>query len=289
MKQRAKKYFLTALKLLISVAALYYVFRNTDLKSLQILLLNSNPLLLICALLLFVVSKAISATRLNIFLKAAGVKLDNLVNLKLYLLGMYYNLFLPGGIGGDGYKVYYLNKHSGTSIKTGISVILFDRVTGVLALVFMSLLLIIFVPELQISSYLGISAALLLIVGFYFIVNKWFKIYFIHLNRTNIQSLGVQVAQLICAFLILLALGEKQDVLTYLFVFLVSSVIAVIPFTLGGIGARELTFLYAARMLDLNVTVSVSLSLLFFVITALVSMGGIYYSIRPQKIMRTDL
>jgi hypothetical protein len=97
--------------------------------------------------------------------------------------------------------------------------------------------------------------------------------------------LGVQVAQLVCAFLILLALGEKQDILTYLFVFLVSSVVAVIPFTVGGIGARELTFLYAARLLHLDIAVSVSLSLLFFVVTALVSLGGIYYSIRPEMIM----
>jgi len=31
---------------------------------------------------------------------------------------MFYNLFLPGGIGGDGYKIYLLNKLSNKSIKS---------------------------------------------------------------------------------------------------------------------------------------------------------------------------
>jgi hypothetical protein len=197
---------------------------------------------------------------------------------------MYYNLFLPGGIGGDGYKVYYLKRHANLPVKKAITVVLFDRVTGVLALAFMCLLLISFLPEWNAGTYTGIFSGVLLVAGFYYIVWKFFRIYYPFLNQTNIQSLGVQAAQLICAFFILLALGENKDTVTYLFVFLVSSVIAVIPFTLGGIGARELTFLYAARLLNLDITVSVSLSLLFFLITALVSLAGMPFSLRPEWI-----
>jgi hypothetical protein len=51
----------------------------------------------------------------------------------------------------------------------------------------------------------------------------------------------------------------------------------VIPLTIGGIGSRELTFFYGASLLELNENTSVSVSILFFLITAAVSLMGIYY------------
>lgn len=284
MIRRARKYFQTAVKLFISGAALYYVLSNTDLNSLVSLMRKSNAALLTLALLFFVLSKIISAYRLNLFFKAEGIIISNSVNLKLYWLGMYYNLFLPGGIGGDGYKVYYLKNRLDAPVKKSILVVLFDRVTGVLALAFLCLLLIVFIPELKSIGYLSLIPAVLLVLSFYLVVNKWFRQFYPFLNRTNIQSLLVQLSQLICAFLILSSLGEHPDIFTYLFVFLISSIVAVVPFTIGGIGARELTFLYAARLLDLNIAVSVSLSLLFFLITAVVSLGGMPFSLRTDWI-----
>jgi uncharacterized membrane protein YbhN (UPF0104 family) len=70
----------------------------------------------------------------------------------------------------------------------------------------------------------------------------------------------------------------------YLFVFLLSSVVAVIPFTIGGIGAREIAFLYAAGYLNLDTSLSIALSLLFFFITVLVSLTGIVYVYRPESV-----
>lgn len=290
MIQRTRKYLQVALRLLISGAALYYVLSKTDLNSLGALLRNSNPFLLVVALVFFSLSKVMSAYRLNVFLRADEIYLENSENLRLYWLGMYYNLFLPGGIGGDGYKVYYLKKYKETPVKKSIKILLFDRVTGVLALIFMSLLIVIFIPEVKIGSYMSLIAVALMILAFYLFVKRWFTEFYPHLNRTNLQSLAVQVLQLICTYIILIALGENTDIMTYLLIFLVSSVVAVIPFTIGGVGARELTFLYAATILNLDIAVSVSLSLLFFLITALVSLAGILYSVRPDLIAgnRTD-
>jgi hypothetical protein len=35
-----------------------------------------------------------------------GLKLNPKYNLRLYFLGLFYNVLLPGGIGGDGYKIF---------------------------------------------------------------------------------------------------------------------------------------------------------------------------------------
>ena len=43
------------------------------------------------------------------FFKQEGVFISEKESLKLYYKGMFYNIMLPGGIGGDGYKGYYLH------------------------------------------------------------------------------------------------------------------------------------------------------------------------------------
>jgi hypothetical protein len=68
-----------------------------------------------------------------------------------------------------------------------------------------------------------------------------------------------------------------------LVVFLISSVAAVLPLTIGGMGSREITFYYGSQWLGLDQTISLGVSLLFFGITALVSLTGIYFHIRKPS------
>lgn len=64
-------------------------------------------------------------------------------------------------------------------------------------------------------------------------------------------------------------------------IFLISSAVAVLPFTLGGISARELVFLYGSNLLVIEMSSAVAVSLIFFVITAVTSPAGIYYALVP--------
>ena len=98
---------------------------------------------------------------------------------------------------------------------------------------------------------------------------------------TNMQSLGVQLLQLFSALLILYSLKAGTDLEAYLFVFLVSSMVAVLPLTIGGIGSREFTFMLGAQWLGLDPNLSIALSLLFYLLTVLVSLGGLIYSLGP--------
>jgi len=95
--ERTKRYLKTFLKFGLTAVALYFVFRKIEFSSIIALYKQSNLAYLILALLLFAASKTIAAFRLNIFFKRAGLEISQLNNLKLYLLGMFYNLFLPGG------------------------------------------------------------------------------------------------------------------------------------------------------------------------------------------------
>jgi hypothetical protein len=75
----------------------------------------------------------------------------------------------------------------------------------------------------------------------------------------------------------MMALSIEGNTIAYLVIFLVSSIVSVIPLTLGGLGSREVTFFYGAALLGLEESTSVGISVVFFLITALVSLTGIVF------------
>jgi len=281
MNTRLKKASIAILKLLVSATIIYFVFSKINLPQLIGTIKSANLLLLIAASILFVLSKVLSSVRLNYFLSAIGVHITQNYNLKLYLLGMYYNLFLPGGIGGDGYKIYHLKKKSGILAGELFKALFLDRVTGVLAL-FILIVLLSYGVNLPFSIFWWIWIFIpLSMFSFYMIIKRFYLVFIPAYNKTNILSFAVQLSQLVSAGFILIALHQFSNIVPYLFLFLISSIIAVIPFTIGGIGSREITFMTGAQWLHLNIQTAVAVSVIFFFITAVVSFAGIYYSFAP--------
>lgn len=281
MKIKLPPFAKVLLKLAITVAALWYVIARLDLQEVLGTIAQVNFLYLAGALLLFVLSKIISSLRLNSYLASTGIHISQWSHMKLYLLGMYYNLFLPGGIGGDGYKIYLLNKNYDVSTRKIFWAVLMDRVIGVVALFCMAVVLFFFVPGMEkYAGYLWVLIPLSVLVS-YVIFRRFFP-YLLRVFWTgNLLSLVVQILQLLSALLILFSLKVQLDLEGYLFVFLISSMVAVLPLTIGGIGSREFTFMLGAQWLGLDLNLSISLSLLFYLLTAFTSFWGIIFSMGP--------
>ena len=270
----------TVLKLLLTGLALYLVFRKIDTDQLFKLAKTINFFWLIPAIGLFFLSKVATAIRLNSYLKNIGIQLSESQNWRLYLIGMFYNLFLPGGIGGDGYKVYLLNKEFKTPVKNLLKAALLDRLGGLVAIVFL-LFGLFLVVEVDLAFFESLDWNGLMMVGlmltipaFWLIQKFFFKDFLPSFWSGNLWSFAGQVAQLVCAWFILRALGIEENILGYQLVFLLSSIVAVLPLTIGGVGARELVFVYAHTYAGIEETASVAFSLIFFLITAGVSMAG---------------
>jgi len=268
------------LKGLVSSGLIWLLLQHVDVHTIVITIRSCKWHYLFLAVCMFALSKIISALRLNLFFGLSGINLSLALNLKLYLLGMYYNLFLPGGIGGDGYKIYFIKKKNDAKTGNIITAILLDRISGLFVLFCLLMTLSLFIDYFATYGYFIIAIMLLSSAAYYFTLCRFFPYIAPSFLHTALLSAAVQIFQLSSALFILLALKQSSDYTTYLFVFLVSSVIAVIPFTIGGIGARELTFLLGSQWLHLDTTISVAVSLLFFAITAAVSFWGIVYSIK---------
>ena len=286
MTEKLRKKLITALKIVVSAALIYFIFTKIDLKDVLQTLRKSDPLYLFLAFLFFVLSKGIAALRLNLYFHQIGAKITQLSNFKLYLQGMFYNLFLPGGIGGDAYKGFIIQKEYQTGTKKVVSSLLLDRLSGMLLLFLYACILALISESPFFNGFVGLILAVipLSIIVFWWMNWKFFSYTLPIFWKSLCYSALVQLAQLVCVWCILQSLSINLDVIEYLFVFLVSSIVSVIPLTIGGIGSREVTFLYGSKWLGLDASTSIGISFTFFLITALISLLGIVYHFRKPKL-----
>lgn len=284
MKFLKNKTLTAILKILLSAGALIFVFTKIDISEVIGIFGRSDIVLMLLALVLFALSKYVSAIRLNLFFASIGLNLDGIYNLKLYLLGMYYNLFLPGGIGGDGYKIWLLAKHHDIKAKKIFWAVLLDRLTGMMALFCLAVILALFIhlqTELPFKLFIWILIPVS-ILSFYLVIKHFFPDFKEGFLKTSFQAFGVQILQLLCAYSIFISIGGMEQVVEYLFLFLLSSIVATLPITIGGVGSREISFLYGSQILGLDQHLSIALSLAFYIITVFTSFWGIFYSLNTS-------
>jgi len=284
--EKQRKFLSTFLKICISVLLLYFIFTKVDFKEVIRVLKLANPLWLIVAILLFIVSKVLNALRLNLYFHAIGVPLTQLSNLKLYALGMFYNLFLPGGIGGDAYKGYVIKKKYEVGTKRIVGVLLLDRLSGMLLILVYTCILGVWI---NIPLFTGFNWLFLVVIplGIYlfWVINRHLFPYALSVFWGSFgYSALLQVIQLAATVCIVQALGLSESQWPYLFIFLISSIVSVVPLTIGGIGSREITFLYGAQWLGLDSNTAIGISFVFFLITAFVSFFGIAYHIKKPEL-----
>lgn len=276
------------LKIAITGGLLYYVFSKIKIDAVKALISQSNPWWMLAAICCFFVSTMVSASRLLTFFKSIDLHIDWKFNLRLYMLGMFYNLCLPGGIGGDGYKIYLLNKRYKKPAKKVFWAILFDRLSGFWAIGFITAVLVIFLPQLAVMHITPLITWATLIVGtaiYYLVAYKFFNDYTKYFWEAHFKAIAVQGLQVLTILLVMISLHHDGKFAPYLSAFLASSMAAVIPFSVGGLGFREFIFKYVvSEMFHMNGELAVVLSLSFYVVSAIVSLFGVYYVFRADKL-----
>ncbi len=260
------------LKIAVTTACLWYVSGKINFALAGAALKKANGLFLFAALLIFVLSKWIAALRLNIYFRNIGIHLREKDNLRLYWLGMFYNLFLPGSIGGDAYKVIVLTKKYKIPYKKTMAAVLLDRFSGLVGL---GLILAVYgLIGLKMYTSVIIATAVFAVLLLYFVIKSWLKDFIPSFIPTLILGIMVQATQVVCVYLIMAGLHIPGHHSSYIFIFLLSSVVAVLPLTIGGLGAREMVFLEGSKYFGLLQETSVVISILFYLVTLFTSAWG---------------
>lgn len=273
------------LKVSITALALTIALMKIELNQTKGALLQTNFSWLLAAYVLFNASKIISADRLRRFFKTVGLHLGHGFNMRLYYVGMFYNLFLPGGIGGDGYKIYIINKRCHFSVKAALMATLLDRASGALALLFYIIILSFFIQQIRghavMHFFFFLSVALLLPLH-YVVIRIFLRQFLPCFASTTALSLIVQALQMGSSACILKSLGVTSHLIEYQTTFLLSSLVAVLPFTIGGLGARDLVFVLSSDFMEFDRNLAVAFSALFFIITAMSSLCGGFLDIKSS-------
>jgi uncharacterized membrane protein YbhN (UPF0104 family) len=271
-----KKWMLTILKIIVAMVAMYFAFRNIKWEELKTIQWNISIFWLLPAIIFYNASQFISAYRLLQFNKLLDSSLAYHLNLQLYYIGMFYNLFLPGGVGGDFYKVMVLKKRGATLLQA-TKATLVDRVTGLLVLLSIMTVLANFVGINLPHKILRITAIAIIpaLFVYWLIIRRYFKPFGAAIPKAISLSLLIQFCQLLSFCCLLLFFQASWESLPmYGMIFFAGSVIAALPVSIGGIGTRELAMATGAGYLSLSPAIAVSASLFFYITTALSALTG---------------
>jgi len=290
-----KKALSFLLKLAVSAGLLYYLFRRTDFSLLWQSLKGLSWSWALLAVATFFVFQFISALRWQRINICLGFPKDYLYFCRIYFIGMYFNTFLPGLLGGDIVRVFYLVKDGAPKSVASFSV-LYDRAFGFLGAMFLLLVFLPmegdFLPPLARESLFFLSAGVLLTILFLVLFSKKLRERIGHELFQTLTSvaqparflelllLGLAVQVLFNIHLIFLgrALGIDLAWSKFFLIVPLMGILASLPISLGGFGVREGTLSYFLELLGYPPELGIALGFLTYGVMLLGgAVGGFLY------------
>ena len=138
-----KKILVTLFQLAVTIALLYWVYHDPNRRAqMAEALRHAHYSWVVIGILAYVVVEIAAAFRWHVLLKVQGIHLSFWRLSGLFLIGMFYNQFLPGGTGGDIIKSYLLLKETPDHKAGALLAVVFDRLIGLVALVTITVTLV---------------------------------------------------------------------------------------------------------------------------------------------------
>lgn len=134
-------------RLFISLLLLTALLLWVDLKPVQEALVHVSPTGLIWAVAWLAMGYAVTAWRLQILCRSAGVFVPIPVLASSYAMGLFFNCVLPTSVGGDAVRIMYLAKR-GYALQGLIVTGIVDRLLGVVTLGLLSGVVLMVTPVL---------------------------------------------------------------------------------------------------------------------------------------------
>ncbi len=134
---KMKSALIFCIKLVVTLVPAYFVYRNIvndpewDISDLFTLFSGDSVWLLAVALLCLCVSNFTACYQWKLLLEKQNVHLSYGRLLKLYHVGLFFNNFMPGNVGGDVKKIYDIRMQGGQdTVGAGLTATFFDRLFG---------------------------------------------------------------------------------------------------------------------------------------------------------------
>ncbi len=298
-------------KVVLSILLIYYALRSVDFFLIISSLKSARPRLIGVAAALIAVGYLISALRWQILLKSQNITISLLDLVKMYLVGSFFNNFLPTTIGGDVVRTYDVSKVA-DSIPRSFAVIIVERLTGIFALICYAFLGVflkgdrlgnIYLVWMTGGAFICILSGVILGTRFFGKIPpsekghkvldpvrmKIFRVfnslsYF--KNKKNILqavflAFVLQFNVIIFYFFIAKALWLDPPFYYFLIIVPLAHVIFMFPISINGIGVRENVFILFLSKINIATASAIALSWISFaLVLAYALIGGAIYAVR---------
>jgi uncharacterized protein (TIRG00374 family) len=262
--------FKTILKASISLALLAYLMYLAEPKKILEVLghiwYDGGIVYLILALIIFIITLWVFSIRWQILVTGYGLKIPTHHLFKYYLIGLFFNNFLPTAIGGDVLRIYNLIKESGERT-IGFASVMTERLSGItstLILTIISIFILFKDFDNQLLLYLAFVMLAAIVIFFTLIFNHRFLEYFTKVvSPIQILRLGERIIKFLDALRF-----YQDDKIIYIKILLVSLLAQILIIT-------NIYFLSLALKIDIPFTYLILVVPIIFLVTMLPSINGI--------------
>ena len=288
------------IKILITVAILFIIARHIDLASVLNVVRGMQPKYLLLALVMQLLSAALASYRWYLIMRRLKFGQGPLFYLKSYLKGSFFNQALPGGIGGDAYRVLETSK-LGYGKKAAFYGVLLDRLLGLIGILLLNLIANITYPNLLPSAVFHLLNAIALggiaaVVLFAMLgkIDRFAEYKFTrHLHEISadmrrvyhdpkaiglhsVISVLIHFVSMLAMYFIGIGVGLNFDLLTYLVLVPPVILLTIAPISLAGWGVREGGMIGLFSLVHADETLVLSMSVLYGLILIAASLPGLY-------------
>jgi uncharacterized membrane protein YbhN (UPF0104 family) len=292
-------------RLLVPLGAFAYLLSIVPLDETIASLRSIPPQALGAAFLFGTAGIYIAAVRWRLLFAACGVRErpSTLVLFRLHLIGLFYNAFLPGGIGGEVVRAVATRKALGERGLTGaLGIVLLERTFGVAALLILvavtfSLFPLRQIPNVTLFSAIGLCVAAAAVIG---IASAKRIARFLPAPLASIAgslptveafapfvgalllSLVTQSTVIFVGHTLLASLTDGVRVTDSLVILPLIGASQYFPLTVGGAGVREAAFVLLYGLVGVAKPIALATSLAYAgVLYAVSGMGGVLHALRP--------
>lgn len=312
MKVKAYWYKLAAGLILVAMVFLFKV----NLAKTGSAIANSDPNWILAAGGLHIIGLLLSAYRWQLLLAAQDVQAPLWPLLKSYLIGGFFNNFLPTRVGGDVYRLVDSKKYSGSLLRPA-AVIIVERISGIYGLLLIGVTAVAFYPRFEEVKALAIALFALTIFGFFAVLifygsdrfavwlkkvvsmlpakisGKALSIFdsFWHFSKSKstvfyafVLGILLQFNVILYYFFIARGLNVPIGLQEASIVMPILICIQLLPLTPNGIGVREFSYIYLMKPFGVSPSQAVAFSFWDYILTfAYGLIGGLLFLLRKKE------
>lgn len=310
----------SGVKLALAAALIYWLIQSGKLDFSSLGKLMTAEIISVSLFLVFL-NAAIINERWRTLLKAQGFSVGYFQALRLTLIGLFFNFAIPGGVGGDVVKGYYVAKDNPTERLKSVMTIAVDRLIGLYMILSMALFsmtlqwsLVQEIPELRSIYSLLLTIFFFYSLGWAFVFSRRFHDSGIAQKICGILPQGEKFLQLYMALseykkiksvffktALLTVIGQSVAIgffiytgsfletspipfSIYFFVVPIGFMITAIPISPAGIGVGQAAFYYLFKAaLHFETPVGSATVTFWQAMMFIISLIGAFFYIRTPK------